>query len=194
MNEIGAKKAGAAFFRKDRKVDNCHEGALQYFWVRSKIAMPSSSSPLTIIHHHSPDQNILFIIILLVKTSYSSSFSWSRHLTLRPQPSLNVAGSVFRPTAAFQVKLYEEILDKTRLSINIITLVTIIIIITEDLIFVTNITNYICGEKFVMWRNFSFPCMTIVGKLKISPHVEKLQMSSHDRCGEIGNSPHMACV
>ena len=24
-----------------------------------------------------------------------------------------------------------------------------------------------------MWRNFSFPCMTIVGKLKISPPVEK---------------------
>ena len=25
-----------------------------------------------------------------------------------------------------------------------------------ELIFVTNITNYICGEKTVMWRNFSF--------------------------------------
>ena len=49
-------------------------------------------------------------------------------------------------------------------------------------------------EKIVMWRNFSFPCMTIVGKLKISPHVEKFQMSPHDRCGEIWNSPHMACV
>ena len=43
----------------------------------------------------------------------------------------------------------------------------------SDLIFVTNITNNISGEKCVMWRNFSFPCMTIVGKLKISPHVEK---------------------
>ena len=41
-----------------------------------------------------------------------------------------------------------------------------------DLIFVTNITNYIRGEKIVKWRNFSFPCMTIVGKLKISPHME----------------------
>ena len=40
-----------------------------------------------------------------------------------------------------------------------------------ELIFVTDITNYIRGEKIVMWRNFSFPCMTIVGKLKISPHV-----------------------
>ena len=30
-------------------------------------------------------------------------------------------------------------------------------------------------KKIVMWRNFSFPCMTIVGKLKISPHVEKFQ-------------------
>ena len=63
-----------------------------------------------------------------------------------------------------------------------------------DLIFVTNITNIISGEKIVMWRNFSFPCMTIVGKLKISPHVEKFQMSPHDRCREIWNSPHMACV
>ena len=43
----------------------------------------------------------------------------------------------------------------------------------SELIFVTDITDYICGEKVVMWRNFSFPCMTIVGKLKISPHVEK---------------------
>ena len=69
MNEIGAKKAGAAFFRKDRKVDNCHEGALQYFWVRSKIAMPSASSPLTIIHHHSPDQNILLLGLSRVSMS-----------------------------------------------------------------------------------------------------------------------------
>ena len=42
-----------------------------------------------------------------------------------------------------------------------------------DLIFVTNITNIISGEKIAMWRKFSFPCMTVVGKLKISPHVEK---------------------
>ena len=28
---------------------------------------------------------------------------------------------------------------------------------SPDLIFVTNITNYICGEKIVMWRIFSFP-------------------------------------
>ena len=44
-----------------------------------------------------------------------------------------------------------------------------------EFIFVKNITNYIRGEKIAMWRNFSFPCMTIVGKLKISPHVEKFQ-------------------
>ena len=62
-----------------------------------------------------------------------------------------------------------------------------------DLIFL-NITNIISEEKIVMWRNFSFPCMTIVGKLKISLHVEKFQMSPHDRCGEIWNSSHMACV
>ena len=50
------------------------------------------------------------------------------------------------------------------------------------------------GEKIVMWRNFSFPSMTIVGKLAISPHVEKFHMSPHDRFGEIWNSPHIACV
>ena len=44
-----------------------------------------------------------------------------------------------------------------------------------DLIFVTNIMSYIRGEKIAMWRNFSFPYVTIVGKLKISPHVEKFQ-------------------
>ena len=54
-----------------------------------------------------------------------------------------------------------------------------------DLIFVTNITNYIRGEKIVLWRNFSFPCMTIVGNLNLFPHVEKFQMSPHDRCGKI---------
>ena len=41
-----------------------------------------------------------------------------------------------------------------------------------DLIFVTNIKNYIRAEKIVMWRNFSLPSMTNVGKLKTSPHVE----------------------
>ena len=41
-----------------------------------------------------------------------------------------------------------------------------------------------------MRRNFSSPCMTMVGKLKISSHVEKFQMSPHERW----NSPHMACV
>ena len=57
--------------------------------------------------------------------------------------------------------------------------------IMADLIFVTNITNYIRGEKIVTWSNFSSPGMTIVGKLKISPHVEKFQMSPADTCGEI---------
>ena len=28
--------------------------------------------------------------------------------------------------------------------------------IFPDLIFVTDITDYICGEKSVMWRNFRF--------------------------------------
>ena len=47
--------------------------------------------------------------------------------------------------------------------------------VQPDLIFVTNIKNYIRGEKIVMWRNFSFPCMTIVENLKTSPYVEKIQ-------------------
>ena len=45
----------------------------------------------------------------------------------------------------------------------------------SEVIFVTDITVYICGEKIVMWRNFSFPCMTIVGKLKFFPQAEKFQ-------------------
>ena len=67
-------------------------------------------------------------------------------------------------------------------------------IVKPQLIFVTHITSYIRGEKIVMWRNSSFSCMTIVRKLKISPHVEKFRMSPHNRCGEIRNSPHMAYV
>ena len=59
-----------------------------------------------------------------------------------------------------------------------------VIVLKPELIYVANITNYIHGEKIVMWRNFSFPCMMIVGKLKISPHVEKYQKSPHDRCGQ----------
>ena len=40
------------------------------------------------------------------------------------------------------------------------------------LIFVANITNEICGEKVVMWRNFRFICMRDVAKSEISLHVE----------------------
>ena len=46
---------------------------------------------------------------------------------------------------------------------------------STDLIFVMNITNYIRRDEIVMWKNFSFPCITIVGKFKFSPHVEKFQ-------------------
>ena len=38
-----------------------------------------------------------------------------------------------------------------------------------DLIFVTNITNIISGEKFYKWKSFSFPCIL------------------YDNCGEIEN-------
>ena len=53
------------------------------------------------------------------------------------------------------------------------------------LIFVANITNEICGEKFVMWRNFVFICMTDVEKSEISLHTKYLKISPHDTCGEI---------
>ena len=53
------------------------------------------------------------------------------------------------------------------------------------LIFVTIITNEMCGEKCVMWRNLRFICMTDVEKSDISPHVEQFHISPHGRCGEI---------
>ena len=59
------------------------------------------------------------------------------------------------------------------------------------LIFVTNITNEICGEKFVMWRIFRFFCMTNVEKSEISPHVEYFKKSPHDRCGKKLTFLHM---
>ena len=46
-----------------------------------------------------------------------------------------------------------------------------IAIYDAELIFVTNITNYICGEK--------------------NCHVEKFQLSMYDNCGEIEISPHV---
>ena len=46
----------------------------------------------------------------------------------------------------------------------------------SDLIFVTNITNNISGEKIVMRRNFIFPCMTM--KMRISPYLENFQYNS----------------
>ena len=36
-----------------------------------------------------------------------------------------------------------------------------------ELIFVTDITVYYPWRKIVMWRNFSFPCMRIVGKYEL---------------------------
>ena len=39
------------------------------------------------------------------------------------------------------------------------------------LIFVTYITYEICGEKFVIWRNFRFLFVINVEKSEISPHV-----------------------
>ena len=54
-----------------------------------------------------------------------------------------------------------------------------------DLIFVTNITNIISGEKIVMWRNFSFPCGEIsdVFYCNLCRFVAKSLI--HDVCREI---------
>ena len=114
---------------------------------------------------------------------------WTRLMsTVAPAPR-----ALIRPGFTFTFTLLFRFLgfvDSAHNSINLSTLGDQ----GTDLIFVTIITNYIRGEKIVMWKNFSFACMTIVGKLKISPHVEKFQMSPHDICGEIWNSPHMACM
>jgi len=45
-------------------------------------------------------------------------------------------------------------------------------LVCSYLLFVANITNESCGEKFVMWRNFRILCVINVEKSKISPHVE----------------------
>ena len=51
------------------------------------------------------------------------------------------------------------------------------------LIFVTDVTDGVCGEKLFMWRN--------------SPHVVKWKISPHDKCGETLShgeiSPHYKC-
>ena len=52
---------------------------------------------------------------------------------------------------------WHRLLDKPGKS-NLIN----ICIWNSDLIFVTNITNYICGEKSVMWRNLKFLYITDV--------------------------------
>ena len=54
----------------------------------------------------------------------------------------------------------------------------------SELIFVMNITNYIRGEEIVMWRNFSFPCKTIVGKLTILGNFGKFATIYALSCGE----------
>ena len=56
-----------------------------------------------------------------------------------------------------------------------------IIFLEPDLILVTNITNYIHGEKLSCGEISA--CITVVGKFRISPHVEKFQMSPHERFG-----------
>ena len=66
--------------------------------------------------------------------------------------------------------------------------------IREQTSYLSQVSQVIYVEKIVMWRIFSFPCMTIAVKLRFSLHVEKFQMPSHDRCGKIWNSPHLACV
>ena len=45
-----------------------------------------------------------------------------------------------------------------------------------DLIFVTDITDYIRGGKSVMWRNFRFLNVTNVEKSEVSPHVKQYEV------------------
>ena len=61
------------------------------------------------------------------------------------------------------------------------------------LILVTHITYGICGDKFVMWRQIRFLYVTNLKILYIC-HVTKCQISPHERCGEILNSPYLSCV
>ena len=53
------------------------------------------------------------------------------------------------------------------------------------LILVTNTTNISVENKTVMWGNFRFLNVTDVGKYEVSSHVEKFEISSHDRGEEI---------
>ena len=71
-----------------------------------------------------------------------------------------------------------------------------------ELIFFTNITNYICGEKNVMWRNFSFlyRIWTIYGVLLkfmsflFQIYVEK-NLCGENLCGEkITNMRGVQCI
>ena len=49
-------------------------------------------------------------------------------------------------------------------------------------------TLYLSLRSFILLVENNLSCGEIL------PHVKKFQTSPHDRCGEIRNSPHMACV
>ena len=57
----------------------------------------------------------------------------------------------------------------------------VVLVVEAYLIFVAYITYEICGEKFVMWRNLRFLCMTYAEKSEISPHVNFFKTSPHDQ-------------
>ena len=62
------------------------------------------------------------------------------------------------------------------------------------LIFVANISNEMCGEKFVMWRNFRFLCVKNVEKSEIYSHVENFKFRHMKDMEKSKISPHMECV
>ena len=61
-----------------------------------------------------------------------------------------------------------------------------------------NQTSYLSLISLILLIEKKLSCGEISAfhkwQLKISPHAEKFQTSPHERCGEIWNSPHIACV
>ena len=84
----------------------------------------------------------IYVLMYYLKYVCPSLFGWKEYIILRQPWSLNSKFAIYG--------LFWPIL-------------------IADLIYVSNITNIINGEKIVMWRIFSFPCMAIVGKSKTSP-------------------------
>ena len=46
-------------------------------------------------------------------------------------------------------------------------------------------------KKFAMWRNFTFPYVTIAEKFEITPHVETFDKSPYFHVEKIETTPHV---